>query len=106
MADDLAGISAILATPFAPDGQLDEASLRQVVDFGVGCGVHGLTILGIMGEFHKLTEAERERVTAVVLEHAAARLPGGSCGAGIGAARSRCSRTTYRSAGPKPGSSR
>ncbi len=75
MADDPAGIYAILATPFAPDGQLDEASLRQVVDFEVGCGVHGLTILGIMGEFHKLTEGERERVTAVVLEQSAGRLP-------------------------------
>jgi 4-hydroxy-tetrahydrodipicolinate synthase len=75
MAGELSGIYAILATPFNEDGSLDEASMRQLVDFELRCGVQGLTILGMMGEFHKLAEAERERVTAIVLEHVAGRVP-------------------------------
>jgi 4-hydroxy-tetrahydrodipicolinate synthase len=72
---ELAGIYAIMATPFDEDGQLDEASLRQLVEFELRCGVHGLTILGQMGEYHKLADAERERVAAIVLEQAAGRAP-------------------------------
>lgn len=72
---ELAGIYAIMATPFDENGQLDETSLRQLVEFELRCGVHGLTILGQMGEYHKLADAERERVAAIVLEQVAGRVP-------------------------------
>lgn len=71
----LSGVYNIMATPFTAEGEIDEASLRRLVDFVIGCGVHGLTILGILGEFQKLSESERDRVTRIVLEQAAGRVP-------------------------------
>ncbi len=68
------GIFPILCTPFFEDGQIDEASLRRVVDFNIQAGVHGLGI-ALASEVFKLTEAERERVTRIVVEQAGGRVP-------------------------------
>jgi 4-hydroxy-tetrahydrodipicolinate synthase len=75
MPTDFRGIFAILATPFLPDESLDEPSLRRLVDWELSKGVHGLTILGIFGEFHRLTDAERDRVTQVVIKQVNGRVP-------------------------------
>lgn len=75
MAEGLRGVWNILSTPFEPDGALDERSLRRLVEATVGMGVDGITILGVAGEAAKLTEEERRRVTAIVLEVVAGRLP-------------------------------
>jgi 4-hydroxy-tetrahydrodipicolinate synthase len=48
------GVFAITVTPFHSDGRLDVESVDRMVDFYLGCGVTGLTILGIMGEAPKL----------------------------------------------------
>ena len=69
------GVYAITATPFDEDGRLDEGSLTSLVEFEVKAGVHGLVILGIMGESHKLADRERLRVTQEVLRHVAGRIP-------------------------------
>lgn len=69
------GIYAILATPFTDDGAIDFASLDRLVDFEVAAGVHGLTILGILGEAHKLTEDERARVVEAIIRRVAGRIP-------------------------------
>lgn len=71
----LNGVYNIVPTPFDPDGALDETSLARLIDFVVGTGVHGVTILGVMGEAGKVSEAERERIVAVTLEAAAGRIP-------------------------------
>ncbi len=73
--DRLRGVFNILPTPFADDGALDESSLRRLVDFVVACGVDGVTILGVMGEAGKVSEAERTRIVEVTLEAAAGRVP-------------------------------
>jgi 4-hydroxy-tetrahydrodipicolinate synthase len=52
------GVYAIAATPFLPDGAIDTGSVDRLTDFYLGCGVAGLTILGIMGEAPKLEQAE------------------------------------------------
>jgi 4-hydroxy-tetrahydrodipicolinate synthase len=52
------GVYAIAATPFHDDGRLDDASADRMVDFYRGCGVTGLTILGMMGEAPKLDTEE------------------------------------------------
>jgi 4-hydroxy-tetrahydrodipicolinate synthase len=52
------GVYVIAVTPFLDDGRLDEASADRMVDFYAGCGVTGLTILGVMGEAPKLDTAE------------------------------------------------
>lgn len=52
------GVFAITVTPFHPDGRLDTESVDRMVDFYLGCGVTGLTVLGIMGEAPKLEMSE------------------------------------------------
>src|SRR4051812_50054750 len=60
--DQLAGVWNIVPTPFLDDGSLDEASLPTLTRFVVGCGVDGMTILGVLGEAAKLSDAERATV--------------------------------------------
>ncbi len=71
----LHGVWNILATPFLPDGALDEASLGRLTDAVIATGVNGITVLGVAGEAQKLTDHERDRVVAAVLEAAAGRVP-------------------------------
>jgi len=75
MENKLQGLCVIAITPFAENGSLDEESLRSLVDFYIGRGVHGLTILGIMGEAHKILESERQRVLDIVMKQNAGRVP-------------------------------
>jgi 4-hydroxy-tetrahydrodipicolinate synthase len=69
------GVFVIAATPFTPDGALDLPSLDRLVDFYLGHRVHGLTLLGIMGEAQKLTAEESLTVVRRVLARAAGRVP-------------------------------
>ena len=71
----LRGVWNIVPTPFADDGSLDEPSLRTLVEFVVNTGVDGMTVLGVMGEATKVSDAERREVVGTVVEHAAGRLP-------------------------------
>lgn len=70
----LKGIYNITPTPFHPDGSLDEASLATLTQFNIDKGVDGMTILGVMGETSKVTDAERDQIIAGVLA-AAGDLP-------------------------------
>jgi 4-hydroxy-tetrahydrodipicolinate synthase len=70
----LAGVWNIVPTPFRDDGSLDEASLPALTRFVAGCGVDGMTILGVLGEAAKLSDAERGLVIRGVLA-AAGDLP-------------------------------
>ena len=75
MTTELRGVIPITATPFDDSGQVDEASIATLVEFEARCGVHGLNVLGIMGEAHKLSEGERRRVAEVFVKCAAGRFP-------------------------------
>lgn len=52
------GVYVIAATPFSEDGALDLASADRMVDFYMGTGVNGMTILGVLGEAPKLAPEE------------------------------------------------
>ena len=52
----------IAPTPFAPDGSIDRASIATMVEFLIGLGVQGITMLGVMGEVDKLGDAERDLI--------------------------------------------
>ncbi len=69
------GVFPISATPFAPDGALDLDSLDRLVDFYLARRVHGLTLLGIMGEAPKLTPDESRAVVRRALARVAGRVP-------------------------------
>ncbi|WEK03456.1 MAG: dihydrodipicolinate synthase family protein [Candidatus Devosia phytovorans] len=61
------GVFVIAVTPFNEDGGIDSASIDSVTDFYFEKGGDGLTILGMMGEAPKLTQAEALAVTRQTL---------------------------------------
>jgi len=65
----------ITPTPFHDDGSLDLESLRRLTAFTREKGVNGMTILGVLGEADKLTEAERDSVIATTIEAAGTAFP-------------------------------
>lgn len=75
MAADYSGVFPVLATPFDPNGQVDEQSLRALVAFTIESGADGLTIGGVASEVYKLSDGERRRICDVVLEATAGRVP-------------------------------
>ena len=70
----LEGVYSVLPTPFSDGGDLDEASLRRVIDLFIGAGVNGVTALGVTGEVARLDDQERARVLQIVTEHVAGRI--------------------------------
>ena len=70
----LEGVYSVLPTAFTAAGDLDDASLRRVVDLFVGAGVNGVTALGVTGEVARLDDSERRRVLEVVTSHVAGRI--------------------------------
>jgi 4-hydroxy-tetrahydrodipicolinate synthase len=70
----LEGVYSVLPTPFTPAGDVDEDSLRRVIDLFIGAGVNGVTALGVTGEVARLDDGERRRVLEVVIEHVKGRI--------------------------------
>jgi dihydrodipicolinate synthase/N-acetylneuraminate lyase len=68
------GIFPILVTPFDDQERIDEESLRSVVEFTIGAGVHGLGV-ALGSEILKLTEPERHQVISVVIDQTRGRVP-------------------------------
>ena len=75
MSASLTGVFNITPTPFHEDGRIDADSVRRLTDFTRAAGVHGMTILGVLGEADKLTERERDEVMALTIEAAGPDFP-------------------------------
>jgi dihydrodipicolinate synthase/N-acetylneuraminate lyase len=75
VADDLRGCYPILATPFAPDGEVDGESVERLVRHLWEAGLPGFTMFGLASEFYKLGDADREFLIGRAFE---ARAPGQS----------------------------
>ncbi len=73
--ETLHGVCTIALTPFTDEGDVDERSIDPLSEFYVDSGVHGITILGIMGEAHKLSDAERRAVTERYVSAVDERVP-------------------------------
>ncbi len=65
---DFRGIIPPMVTPLTPDGDVDVLSLRRLTRYVVDGGVDGLWILGATGQFHTLTERQRDIVTDTVIQ--------------------------------------
>jgi 4-hydroxy-tetrahydrodipicolinate synthase len=68
------GSLVAMVTPFR-DGKVDEAKLRELVEFHVTHGTDGLVPCGTTGESPTLSHDEHKRVVDVVIEAAAGRIP-------------------------------
>ena len=59
---ELKGIYPIVPTPFLDDGSVDYASIERLVACMAEQKVHGLAIMGALGEGPKMTDAERTEI--------------------------------------------
>lgn len=62
-------------TPFAPDGSIEEASLRAVLTHAVDSGVHGILCNGSTGEWFSQSDLERRRVAEIAVDAVGSETP-------------------------------
>ena len=69
------GIWPVAPTPFNDDGTLDLDGMRRVLDCMIDQGCDGLCILANFSEQFLISDAERDSLTRLSLEHVAGRVP-------------------------------
>lgn len=69
------GVIPALVTPLSKNGELLEGGLREVIDFTIENGVHGVFVLGSSGEIFGLNAAQKQRVVEIAVEHVNGRVP-------------------------------
>jgi 2-keto-3-deoxy-L-arabinonate dehydratase len=69
------GVFPVVPTVFDGDGRLDLEGQKRAVDFMIDAGSHGLCILANFSEQFVLTDAERDLILDLVLDHVAGRVP-------------------------------
>lgn len=67
---DARGVYPIAPTPFFDDGRIDTASIDRLVDFYLGIGATGITVLGQLGEAPKLSHGEGVAVAKQMIRRA------------------------------------
>lgn len=75
MKTPLTGILPVAPTPFHADGAVDEEGMRRVLDCMIDQGVDAICILANYSEQFVLSDAERDTLTRVSLEHVGDRVP-------------------------------
>ncbi len=71
----ITGSIVALVTPFLPDGQVDYASLRKLIDWHVEQGTRCIGVVGTTGEAPTVTVEEHCEIIRVAVEQAAGRVP-------------------------------
>jgi 4-hydroxy-tetrahydrodipicolinate synthase len=68
------GSFVAIVTPFR-EGKLDEAALRNLIEFQIGHGTHGIVPCGTTGESPTLSHEEYERVIELTVDTVNRRVP-------------------------------
>lgn len=71
----LRGVVPPVCTPFTPDYEVDEKSLRKLINHLIDGGVHGLFVLGSTSEVAYLTDKRRADVIRIAIDETAGRVP-------------------------------
>ncbi len=71
----LGGFFSILQTPFAPDGEIDEAALVRLLEHRIEVGADGILLLAIASEGNFLSRGEKARIVDRVVRELDGRLP-------------------------------
>ena len=71
----LRGVVPPVCTPFTADYEVDEKSLRRLINHLIDGGVHGLFVLGSTSEVAYLTDKRRADVIRIALDETAGRVP-------------------------------
>jgi 4-hydroxy-tetrahydrodipicolinate synthase len=69
------GVFPITLTPFEDTGEVDFAGIDALTEGYLDSGADGLVALGIMGEAHKLTDAERSAVARRYIQATNGKVP-------------------------------
>ena len=73
--DFIKGVVVPILTPIDEDEMIDEARLREHVDYVIDGGVLGILAFGSNGEFYVIEEEEMERGLKIMVDQAAGRVP-------------------------------
>lgn len=71
----LRGVVPPVCTPFISDYEVDEKSLRKLINHLIDGGVHGLFVLGSTSEVAYLTDKRRADVIRIAIDETAGRVP-------------------------------
>jgi 4-hydroxy-tetrahydrodipicolinate synthase len=69
------GVWPVLPTPLTKDEEADEEGLRNVVNYAIEGGVHGLWMLGSRGEGPNIRPRVHKRVLEITMEEVRGRVP-------------------------------
>ena len=69
------GIWPVAPTAFEDNGEVDEQSMRNVLDCMIDQGVNGICILANFSEQFLISDSERDHLTKLCLEHVNQRVP-------------------------------
>ena len=73
--DFIKGVIVPILTPIDEEERIDEAKLREQVDYVIEGGVLGILAFGSNGEFYVVEEDEMERGLKIMVDQAAGRVP-------------------------------
>lgn len=73
--DFIHGVIVPILTPIDDEERIDEARLRDQVDYVIAGGVLGILAFGSNGEFYMIEEDEMRRGLQIILKQAAGRVP-------------------------------
>ena len=84
MVKEFKGVMPPIITPFKSNYEVDEEGLKQLINFLVDGGVHGVIPTGSTGEFARMSVEERKKVIKVSVDAASGKtvVIAGTAGAG------------------------
>lgn len=71
----LEGIFPALITPFTKKGEINEEKLRELIDFLIEKGIHGIVPVGTTGEFMYMRKKEKRKVYRIVIDQVNGKIP-------------------------------
>jgi 4-hydroxy-tetrahydrodipicolinate synthase len=74
MKKEFKGIIPILQTPFMSDGKVDYEKVKDIVEFCISSGAHGVGT-GFGSEFYALSDEERKKLTEKIVDAVNGRVP-------------------------------
>jgi 4-hydroxy-tetrahydrodipicolinate synthase len=72
---EIKGVVPPLITPMDENEKLDTKALRNLIDYVIEGGVHGVFVLGSTGEFYGLDVDEKAKAVEVTMEQVDGRVP-------------------------------
>jgi len=69
------GVVPPIMTPIDANEDVDEKGFRQLIEYNIQGGIHGLFVAGTNGDTMALTQRERNRAISIALEQVNGRIP-------------------------------